>query len=85
MIEEQFENCETKEDKLAYIDGVTTLETLKDTCEEAFEMHLQLVKGYNPFMHALMNTIDWQELLVDVSNDMEVEKKALDNSDSDEE
>ena len=40
----------------------------------------------NQFLEAVLNTIDWQQLHVDVSNDMEEEKKALDDdSDSDEE
>lgn len=76
MIEESLDVYDTDEEKLAYIDIVTSLEGLKETCEEAIERQLDTT-GYNAFMHALMNTIDWQELLDDVTNDMEGEKDMI--------
>lgn len=90
MIEEQFESYNTKKEQLAYIDKVSTLNGLKDVAEEAIYLQLRVdwitTRYDNQFLEAVLNTIDWQQLHVDVSNDMEEEKKALDDdSDSDEE
>jgi len=77
MIEESLESYETNEEKLAYIEIVTSLEGLKNTCKEAFETQLQASTGCDPFMQALMNTIDWEGLFDDVAYDMDCEKDAI--------
>lgn len=78
VIDESLESYETNEEKLAYIEIVTNINSLKQTCEEAIETQLQATNGgCDPFMQALMNTIDWEEMLDDVTNDMEGEKDAI--------
>jgi hypothetical protein len=76
LIEEQFECLESNEDRLYYIERLSTIQGLKEFCDETIEDIVDK-KGSGKFAEALMNSVDWDELLDDVTNDMEEEKKAL--------
>lgn len=76
LIEEQFECLESNEDRLYYIERLSTIEGLKEFCDEIVDDIVDKT-GNKTFAEALMNSVDWDELLDDVTNDMEEEKKAL--------
>ena len=80
-IEERFDGLDDDE-KLDYIERVTDYGGLKVECQDMIEMMVDMRAwnnnmGLMPFVSALMNTIDFEVLLEEVSDDMEEEKKTL--------
>jgi hypothetical protein len=83
-IEERFDDLEDDE-KLDYIERVTDRDGLREECQDMIESVVDM-RGWNnkmgtmPFVSALMNTIDFEVLLQEVSDDMEEEKKSAEST-----
>lgn len=75
-IDDYFVSLESKEDRLYYIERLSTMEGLREFCDETVEDIVDK-RGNKSFVQALMNSVDWEELFDDVSNDIEEEKKTL--------
>jgi len=61
--------------------GLKCAEDLKNHCEqylmmsgvECFDWNANKKNGTNPLFSAIMNSVDWEELLEDVKKDLDVE------------
>lgn len=74
------ERCDCLEDteQPEYIKLVSSHSGLRQECQDIIEMMIDATSNWkdkdapvNPFIRALMNTIDFHDLLEDVKNDME--------------
>jgi hypothetical protein len=70
-----------KEDVLDIKNALKCVEDFKNHCEhyllmsgvEGFDWNANKKNGENPLFSAIMNSVDWEELLEDVKKDLDVE------------
>lgn len=75
-IDDHFVSLESNDDRAYFFERLSTMEGLREFCDESVEDIVDK-RGNKSFVEALMNSVDWEELFNDVSNDMEEEKKAM--------
>lgn len=75
-IDNYYDSLKSDDDKLYYIHSLLSMEGLREFCDETLELIVDK-EGNKSFVEALMNSVDWDALFDDVTNDMEEEKKAL--------
>ena len=75
-IDEHYGSLESDADRLYYIHSLSSMEGLREFCDETVELIVDK-RGNKSFVEALMNSVDWDALFNDMTNDMEEEKKAL--------
>lgn len=75
-IDDHFGSLEKDDEKLQYIQSLSSMKGLREFCDETVDLIADTWNNKS-FVEALMNSVDWDELFDEVSDDMEEEKKAL--------